>query len=245
MIPNIVDLISQLIHAVRHINFEKVHTRDKSERYRAKIVTERNDTRLNRHQRLQLQGWRANCDINVVIDYHSCIEYLTKYALKAEKLSNVARDAFVFVVNKLDHQMNGTKAIKQLMMKAVGERDMSAQEVMHQFLSLKLYSSSYHVITTSLNGSRKFHVADNTLQVEPSLHELHLLRVTLVYYAGINLTGYHPPLRADCRATNFFRQNPRPRDSFSVQNSGPQVGKNETKSPPPGIICLVQMPRYQ
>ena len=54
-----------------------------------------------------------------------------------------------------------------------------------------------------------------------------------------------PSPRADCRATNFFRQNPRPKDSFSVQNSGPRVGKNETKSPPPGIICLVQMPRYQ
>ena len=163
-----------------HINFEKVHTRDKSERYRAKIVTERDDSRLNRHQRLQLQGWRANCDINVVIDYHSCVEYLTKYASKAEKLSNVARDAFVSVVNKLDHQMNGNKAIKQLMMKAVGERDMSAQEVMHQLLSLKLYSSSYHVITTSLNGSRKFHVADNTLQVEPSVLDDYAARASFV-----------------------------------------------------------------
>ena len=65
-----------------HIEFENVHTKDSSERYRAKIVTARNDTRLNRHQRLQLQGWRANCDINVVIDYHSCVEYLTKYASK-------------------------------------------------------------------------------------------------------------------------------------------------------------------
>ena len=44
-------------------------------------------------------------------------------------------------------------------------------------------------------------------------------------YAGINLTGYHPPPRANCRATNFFRQNLRPGDSFSVQNSGPRVEK--------------------
>ena len=115
-----------------------------------------------------------------MIDYHSCVEYLTKYASKAEKLSNVARDAFVSVVNKLDHQMNGTKAIKQLMMKAVAERDMSAQEVMHQLLSLKLYSSSYHVITTSLNGSRKFHVADDTLQVEPSLLDDYAARASFV-----------------------------------------------------------------
>ena len=115
-----------------------------------------------------------------MIDYHSCIEYLTKYAAKAEKISNVARDAFVSVVNKFDNHMNGTKAIKQLMMKAIGERDMSAQEVMHQLLSLKVYSSSYHVITTSLNGSRKFHVADDTLQVGPSLLDNYAARASFV-----------------------------------------------------------------
>ena len=49
------------------LEFEKVHTTGDSEHYRAKIVTKRNDSRLNNHQRLQLQGWRANCDIQVVI----------------------------------------------------------------------------------------------------------------------------------------------------------------------------------
>ena len=49
--------------------------------------------------------------------------------------------------------------------------------------------------------------------------------------AGINLTGYHPP-RADRRATNFFRQNPRPGDSFSVQNSGPRVEKTKQNPHP-------------
>ena len=62
--------------------------------------------------------------------------------------------------------------------------------------------------------------------------------------ASINLTGYCPP-QADPLANNVFRQNPRPGDSFSVKNSGHQVEKNETKSPPPGIICQVRMPRYQ
>ena len=42
------------------------------------------------------------------------------------------------------------------------------------------------------------------------------------------------PLRADCRVTNFFYQNTHPRDSFSAQNSSPQVKKNETKIPTPG-----------
>ena len=40
------------------------------------------------------------------------------------------------------------------------------------------------------------------------------------------------PPRADCRATNFFRQNPRPGDSFSVQNSGPRAGKTKQNPHP-------------
>ena len=89
-----------------HIQFEKVHTKENSERYRAKIVTAKNDSRLSHHQRLQLQGWRANCDISVVVDYHSCVEYLTKYASKSEKLLTVARDSFLLVVNNLNQQLD-------------------------------------------------------------------------------------------------------------------------------------------
>ena len=40
-------------------------------------MTKRNDSRLNNHQQLQLQGWRANCDMQVVIYDYACVEYLT------------------------------------------------------------------------------------------------------------------------------------------------------------------------
>ena len=42
------------------LKFEPIHTKDGSTQYKAKIITKRNDSRLNNHQRLQLQGWRAN-----------------------------------------------------------------------------------------------------------------------------------------------------------------------------------------
>ena len=71
--------------------------------YRAKVVTARNDPRINHHH-LQLQGWRANRDMNIIIDYHSCVEYLTKYTSKAEKLSSVARNAFVSVITNHNPQ---------------------------------------------------------------------------------------------------------------------------------------------
>jgi hypothetical protein len=66
-----------------------------------------------------------------------------QYASKGEKISTVVRDAFISVVSKLDNESDPNKTIKQLMMKAVGQRDMSVQEVMHQLLSIKLFSSSF------------------------------------------------------------------------------------------------------
>ena len=76
------------------LEYEKSKSKDGVEHYKVKVVTKRNDNRLNNHQRLQLQGWRANCDIQVIIDYHSCLEYIAKYASKAEKISSVAKEAF-------------------------------------------------------------------------------------------------------------------------------------------------------
>ena len=78
-----------------------------------KVVTKRNDRRLNNNQRLQLQGWRANCDIQVIIDYHSCLEYIAKYASKGEKMSSVAKDAFTSILTHSQTVDNGRKAIKK------------------------------------------------------------------------------------------------------------------------------------
>ena len=60
------------------LEFEPFHHTGNITQYKANIITKRNDPRLNDHQRLHLQGWRANCDIQVVIDYHACVEYLAK-----------------------------------------------------------------------------------------------------------------------------------------------------------------------
>ena len=41
------------------------------------------------------------------------------------------------------------------MMKSIGEQDFSAQETMHQLLSLNLHSSTFKVKSFNLNGSRR------------------------------------------------------------------------------------------
>ncbi|CAB3979507.1 ATP-dependent DNA helicase PIF1 [Paramuricea clavata] len=137
------------------LEFEKIHTSGDNEHYRAKIVTKRNDSRLNNHQQLQLQGWRANCDIQVVIDHYACVEYLTKYAAKGEPRSPILKQAFNSIVQNVDSNTNPHRVIKKIVMKSLGERDYAAQETMHHLLSLKLHSSSFKVMPVSLNGSRR------------------------------------------------------------------------------------------
>ena len=137
------------------LEFEEVHSRGDNVQYRAKIVTRRNDSRLNNHQQLQLQGWRANCDIQVVIDHYVCVEYLTQYAAKGEPRSPLLKQAFSSIVQNVDSNSDPHKAIMKVVMKTLGERDYAAQETMHHLLSLKLHSSSFKVIPVSLNGSRR------------------------------------------------------------------------------------------
>ena len=92
-----------------------------------------------------------------------------KYASKSEKLSAVVRDAFVSVIKQASDDANINTTIKKLMMKAVGQCDMSIQEVMHHILSIKLFSSSFQVITVSLDGSSKVRMIDNKMVSEPSV----------------------------------------------------------------------------
>lgn len=133
----------------------KIHSKSHEIQYRAKLITRRNDSRLNSNQQLQIQGWRANCDIQVVLDHYACVEYLTKYAAKGEPRSPLLKTAFNSIVSHVQSNGNPLKAMKKVIMKTLGERDYAAQEIMHQLLSLKLHSSSFHVIPISLNGSRR------------------------------------------------------------------------------------------
>ena len=123
------------------LEFEAVNTKDKTLRYRAKVVTKRNDSRLNNHQQIQLPGWRANCDIQIIIDHHDCVEYLAKYAAKSEPKSPVLCHTFNSIMQNVDKCIAPHTAIKRVIMKTLGERDFGAQETMHLLLSLKLYST--------------------------------------------------------------------------------------------------------
>ena len=81
--------------------------------YKARVVTRRNDSRVNNHQQVQLQGWRANCDIQVVIYHHACVEYLAKNAAKGERRSSVLKDTINTIMQKVDNNSDPHRAIKK------------------------------------------------------------------------------------------------------------------------------------
>ena len=93
-------------------------------------------------------------------------------------MSTVAKDVYTSVLNDTPNDCNSHNIIKKLMMKAVGQRDMSVQEVPDQLLSIKLVSSSFQVISTSLDGSRRITVQSNLLHTEKSLLDLYATRDT-------------------------------------------------------------------
>ena len=47
------------LHEKPNLQFEEIRSKDGSLHYRVKVNTKRSDSRINNHQRMQLQGWRA------------------------------------------------------------------------------------------------------------------------------------------------------------------------------------------
>ena len=225
------------------LQFEQIHTKDGEPHYRAKVVTKRNDTRINNHQQLQLQGWRANCDIQVVIDHYACVEYLTKYAAKGEPRSHMVKEAFNKIMNYAETNSDPHRAIKQIIMKTLGERDYAAQETMHHLLSLKLYSSSFNVIPVSLNGSRKIQVHSSNAEgicSNPSLLDVYANREKYnspVDTAKLNFVQFATQFKGVNNKLTRLADNVVPKifPTYSSNPRGPNFGQ----------YCKYQLLRYK
>lgn len=128
---------------------------------RATLTTKRNDPRVNSHNRLLLQNWRANVDLQIIVDIQACARYMAKYVAKGEPRSQAVSEIFNSCVSTQCDGSDARSVLHRAMIKAVGERDFSAQETAHMLLSLPLVSCSYTFITISLTGSRKITEDEN------------------------------------------------------------------------------------
>ena len=62
---------------------------------RCTLSTKRNDPRVNSHNRVMLEHWRANVDMQIIVDIQACIHYMAKYAAKGEPKSQPVQTTFM------------------------------------------------------------------------------------------------------------------------------------------------------
>ena len=114
------------------------------------IEPKRNDPLLNCHNRALVQTWRANVDFQLIQDRRKVIEYLAKYISKAEPESQDLKHLLDVALRSSDStSQHATRtAVQRLLVKAVCERDISAQEVCHHLLELPmvLCTRQFHVL---------------------------------------------------------------------------------------------------
>ena len=106
------------------------------------LITARNDLYINSHNRLQLQGWRANVNLKPIISIHAALQYISKYASKSEPKSKAFKEIFNQILNNSNQDEHSLTPIQKLLLSSVSERDISAQETCHILLSILLYHSS-------------------------------------------------------------------------------------------------------
>ena len=126
---------------------------DRSDGGHVKVTVEprRNDPLLNCHNRAIAQTWRANSDFQVIIDRRRVVEYLAKYISKVEPVSQDLKDLLDVVLRTTDavSERATTTVVQRLLIKAVCERDISAQEVSHHLMELPLVlcSRQFHILS--------------------------------------------------------------------------------------------------
>ena len=124
--------------------------RSQNDKVEVTVEPRRNDPLLNCHNRALLQAWRANVDFQLVHDRTKVVEYLAKYISKSEPRSQDLKDLLDAAVSITDETSDRatTTAIQRLLVKAVCERDICAQEVCHHLLELPLVicNRQFHIL---------------------------------------------------------------------------------------------------
>jgi hypothetical protein len=105
--------------------------RDRRGRYVIELA--RNDARLNPHIKIVLLAWRANMDVQIVVDPDAVRRYVGKYAAKAEQRSAALTATLSSLAESLLerglHHVSALSIWQRFLNGCLVERDYSAQEV--------------------------------------------------------------------------------------------------------------------
>ena len=117
----------------------------------SELITVRNDLFINPYNRLQLQGWRANIDLKLILTMNTALQYISKYTSKSKKRSAPFSEILNKIIDSSNPIDSSLSIFQGLLLQTVAKWDISAQETCHLLLSLPLYHSSQNFVTLNLN----------------------------------------------------------------------------------------------
>ncbi len=86
-----------------------------------------------------------------MLSIHAALQYISKYASKAEPGSEAFSDILNRILNESQPEDPIITSVQKLLLHSVGEQDISAQEIYHILLSLPLYHSSCQFVFLNIN----------------------------------------------------------------------------------------------
>ena len=105
--------------------------------------------------RVPLLAWRANCDFRFLLDIDAVDNYCVKYATKDEKETEPFSKIMQQVVEKAVAEGKTVKNVfSSLLIKTIGERDYTAQEICGQLEQLPYVRYSRRMIKVNLGSVR-------------------------------------------------------------------------------------------
>ena len=149
------------------------------DKIKVKLVTKRNDPKLNNFNTLQISAFRGNCDIQAVLDRRACCEYVCSYISKHGKDSKKKKDIMNKIILNMKESDSAGKSYKSMLMKTIGNRDIAICEIMYALLSIPfVYCPDFEFITQSLEPSNLIvpNGNDNVI-VSPNLLDIYAERV--------------------------------------------------------------------
>lgn len=110
---------------------------------------------MNNYVPLITMAWKANTDFTLCTSSQAVLNYLAKYCTKEEVQSQTYREIVQEMIPFMHSFNHLFSLVSKVMNRLVGERDWSAQEVMHILLGIPLQQGSRTVLTLDCRPNGK------------------------------------------------------------------------------------------
>lgn len=164
------------------LEFEPVSkTKGGSVLYRVKVRSRRNDPLLNNYNPDFIDYWRANLDFQLVVDETSLMDYIAKYAGKAERTTDQCMDILQKLSDFESENVSMQSILRKGMLRMAGVRDYGAPEILYTSLGLPLIDTNLDFIPIDLEGTMRLNLRAKSSEKAAceTLHSRYASRATL------------------------------------------------------------------